>query len=887
MFVLANQDTNQQEPYFKYLAILAGSIFVGVWAKTQYIASQAHYADYLENVILPIGIKSGISIAGFHLYVPNAYMYWAKDTFIIENMPDILRSGGMILLSAMAVGAFIVFSMHKKYHKLDSHGTADFANAKDIEAMGLNATDSGVVCGRNPFTDKLLLHNGPEHIFLAAPTRSGKGVGVIIPTGIIWKNSIFFFDPKAELWASTAGFRQKYLHQKVLKFEPLCKDHSGARWNPYAEINFQSFEEVSDVTTINETMVKTGENTNSDPFWNDSAINVLNGVVLHLLYKNCQEKRELPCPTDTYSYISSPNLNTDQLFSEMMVYPHISPEEFMELEINGKKCRNPLKEIYGVYYTDFAPIVEYLQGLQEMPLTKEEYKSIMEQPGKNPTEDNIRAFENLRLAIVKRKSVIKWGSPLKKIRMVSDAKEIKACIEKHKSPLYKLLVHPKISESAANILNGANETRQSILSSAKTPLALYQDPLIKQNTCVSDFSFRDLLDPKQAVSLYMVLQPNDIDKLRPLTRLFVNTMIAKTVRDMKFDGDSTKKQRLLLMLDEFPQLKKMETIGNTLAICAGYGVKICIVVQNITQLNEIYTKDGSNKIISNSQVQIYMTPSEYETAKVLSDTMGTKTIITSSVSSNGTLSGGSTSRSEQQRNLMNPDEILRMDRDKNQLVLVQGGKPIMAKKIRWYNEPYFKKRAFAIPAPMYSDTCTEVKDYPQLFGIHAAEVEDMRKKQEEVAKARGWSNEKTEETDSAEGHIEENQEEEKIQQENSANNVNNSPKVIEEIKDDRQENIEPAAESNRLSRDEAEYVAEQAYESTEHCSEQTEKAGATAPSWAWSTSAEEIKPANTLISNEQVTDFEISEGENNSAEFKDFLANINAETEVNSTNGND
>lgn len=887
MFVLANQDTNQQEPYFKYLVILAGSIFVGMWAKTQYIASQAHYADYLENVILPIGIKSGISIAGFHLYVPNAYMYWAKDPFIIENMPDILRSGGMILLSAMAVGAFIVFSMHKKYYKLDSHGTADFANAKDIEAMGLNATDSGVVCGRNPFTDKLLLHNGPEHIFLAAPTRSGKGVGVIIPTGIIWKNSIFFFDPKAELWASTAGFRQKYLHQKVLKFEPLCKDHSGARWNPYAEINFQSFEEVSDVTTINETMVKTGENTNSDPFWNDSAINVLNGVVLHLLYKNCQEKKELPCPTDTYSYISSPNLNTDQLFSEMMVYPHISPEEFMELEINGKKCRNPLKEIYGVYYTDFAPIVEYLQGLQEMPLTKEEYKSIMEQPGKNPTEDNIRAFENLRLAIGKRKSVIKWGSPLKKIRMVSDAKEIKACIEKHKSPLYKLLVHPKISESAANILNGANETRQSILSSAKTPLALYQDPLIKQNTCVSDFSFRDLLDPKQAVSLYMVLQPNDIDKLRPLTRLFVNTMIAKTVRDMKFDGDSTKKQRLLLMLDEFPQLKKMETIGNTLAICAGYGVKICIVVQNITQLNEIYTKDGSNKIISNSQVQIYMTPSEYETAKVLSDTMGTKTIITSSVSSNGTLSGGSTSRSEQQRNLMNPDEILRMDRDKNQLVLVQGGKPIMAKKIRWYNEPYFKKRAFAIPAPMYSDTCTEVKDYPQLFGIHAAEVEDMRKKQEKVAKARGWSNEKTEETDSAEGHIEENQEAEKIQQENSANSVNNSLDVIEELKDDRQENIEPAAESNRLSRDEAEYVAEQAHESTEHCHEQTEKAGATAPSWAWTTSAEEIKPSNTLISNEQVTDFDVSEGENNSAEFKDFLANINAETEVNSTNGND
>ena len=874
---------DKKEPYITYLVILAVSLLAGMWGKTQYIASQAGYVDYLEHVILPIGIKCGISVAGVHIYVPNAYMYWLEDPFIVQNMPDIVRSGGIIILCALALGIVIVFSIHKKHHKLNSHGTADFANAKDIEAMGLNAKDSGVVCGRNPFNNKIMLHNGPEHVFLAAPTRSGKGVGVIIPTGIIWKNSIFFFDPKAELWASTAGFRQKYLHQKVLKFEPLCKDHSGARWNPYAEINFQSFEEVSDVTTINETMVKTGENTNSDPFWNDSAINVLNGVVLHLLYKNCQEKRELPCPTDTYSFISSPNLNTDQLFSEMMVYPHISPEEFMELEVDGKKRHNPL--VYGVYYTDFGPIVEYLQDLKEMPLSKEEYKSIMEQPGKNPTEDNIRAFENLRLAIVKRKSVVKWGSPLKKIRMVSDAKEIKLCIEKHKSPLYKLLVHPKVAESAANILNGANETRQSILSSAKTPLGLYQDPLIKQNTCVSDFSFRDLLDPDQAVSLYLVLQPNDIDKLRPLTRLFVNTMIAKTVRDMKFDGDNKKRQRLLLMLDEFPQLKKMETIGNTLAICAGYGVKICIVVQNITQLNEIYTKDGSNKIISNSQVQIYMTPSEYETAKVLSDTMGTKTIITSSISSNGTFSGGSTSKSEQQRNLMNPDEILRMNKDENQLVLVQGGKPIMAKKIRWYNEPFFKKRAFAITAPMYSDTCTEVKDYPQLFKIHEAEIEDMRKKQEEVAKARGWD----EQLEDTETTAEKAENQEKI----DTDVTNSSSAVIKEPEHDTKANIEPKAEKQQSCPNEIITEQIEPFGKPEQQPEQNnwerEEHDSTRLSRTRPASTQEVatpEVTQTLITDEQVADLEMTEGENHSEDFQAFMTNLNFSNVEENDNGN-
>ncbi|MBQ5921259.1 MAG: type IV secretory system conjugative DNA transfer family protein, partial [Selenomonadaceae bacterium] len=107
-----------------------------------------------------------------------------------------------------------------------------------------------------------------------------------------------------------------------------------------------------------------------------------------------------------------------------------------------------------------------------------------------------------------------------------------------------------------------------------------------------------------------------------------------------------------------------------------------------------------------------------------------------SQSSNGLLKGGSTSTSEQGRKLLAPDEIMRMDNDKNQLVFVQSGNPIMAKKIRWYKEPYFKKRAFAIHAPIFSDTCTAIRDYKQLFAIHAAEVADIKERLEKVNQAR-------------------------------------------------------------------------------------------------------------------------------------------------------
>ena len=277
------------------------------------------------------------------------------------------------------------------------------------------------------------------------------------------------------------------------------------------------------------------------------------------------------------------------------------------------KFRNCLKEIYGEYVPDLKPfknnIRDKLANFKKNPLntTEEELNSIV-------------TLDDLRKYIVKAKErglELFWGAP--DVSECEDLKKINDTIIKNDKlfPLYQLLVHPKVAEEAQKILGNAEQTGASIISSAQTPLNLYQDPLIKKNTCVSDFSFRDLLNPAQAVSLYLVIQPNDVPKVRPLTRLFVNTMLAKTVRDMKFDTPSDKKQRLLMLLDEFPQLNKLETIENTLAICAGYGVKICLVVQSITQLNQIYTKD--NSILDNSQVQIYMTPSNLAAAKELSE----------------------------------------------------------------------------------------------------------------------------------------------------------------------------------------------------------------------------------------------------------------------------
>ena len=88
----------------------------------------------------------------------------------------------------------------------------------------MEAGSSGVILGINKKTKKLVVNDDEENVLLIAPTRSDKGVNTIIPTGLIWQDSIFFFDPKGELWANTAGYRKKHFQQKVMMFYPRCAD---------------------------------------------------------------------------------------------------------------------------------------------------------------------------------------------------------------------------------------------------------------------------------------------------------------------------------------------------------------------------------------------------------------------------------------------------------------------------------------------------------------------------------------------------------------------------------------------------------------------------------------------------------------------------------------
>jgi len=729
-----------REKVFKLGAISIGiCLIIAYWYATQGVAAECNYHAYLGSFL---------QIGELKIYAPYKFYVWQNNELIAGAIPQIIKKYAMMPQLAIIIGGGFTYFCAKNLKKETSHGSAAFATAKEIDEAGLGIyedkkfhrkKDSGVVIGVNPYNKKLMLHNGVEHILLVAPTRSGKGVNTIIPTGLVWKNSIFFFDVKGELWQATAGYRQKVLGQKVMKFEPLCGDGSSARWNPLAEINFQTAEELGDVATIVSIMVKPdGEKPGGgDPFWDNAASALLSGVIMHLMYKHYRENLRLPCPTDIMSFLSSPDKNLDELFTDMKNYAHISPEEFLEQD--GRK--NPLKEIYGEYILNLKPFNDAL-GLED--------------------KDVAHNLEELRQKILESRVKINWSAPKsEKVDEFDDeANEIREV-----SPFYMLLVHPKVAECAANMLNGAEQTRASIMQVAQTAMSLYQNPVVQRNTEVSDFCIQDLLSPKEMVSLYLCMNSNEVQTLKPLSRLLINTMLQKLIREIKFDssGGAKMKQRLLLMLDEFPQLGNLKSVELALAVCAGYGIKVCIVAQDINQLNKEYTKD--NSIGSNCHIHVYFTPnldSGGSTAESISKNLGKQTITTVSHSDGGGLGKGSNSESFTGRELMTADEVSHMSAER-ELVFVAGHKPIYGNKLRYYLQPTFLERlkkyqeiyvkehnfdfckkypkgdenacekCLKIKAekklpemecpkyPLYSDSVTQILTYENLFAIHEAE----------------------------------------------------------------------------------------------------------------------------------------------------------------------
>ena len=161
--------------------------------------------------------------------------------------------------------------------------------------------------------------------------------------------------------------------------------------------------------------------------------------------------------------------------------------------------------------------------------------------------------------------------------------------------------HPAVASIARELLNKSENERSGVVSTALSFLGLYRDPLIAANTACSDWRIADLLEADRPVSLYLVVPPSDISRTKPLMRLILNQIARRLTETLPPAGAAARRQ-LLLMLDEFPALGRLDFFESSLAFMAGYGIRAFLVAQSLHQIDRAY--GYNHAVLDNCQLRV-------------------------------------------------------------------------------------------------------------------------------------------------------------------------------------------------------------------------------------------------------------------------------------------
>jgi len=262
--------------------------------------------------------------------------------------------------------------------------------------------------------------------------------------------------------------------------------------------------------------------------------------------------------------------------------------------------------------------------------------------------------------------------------------------------------HPIIANTAQTMLNKEDKDRSGVLSTAKSLLSLYLDPIVARNTCTSDFLVRDLMTGKKPVSLYYVVGPADMERMVPLTRLFYALFIRRNAAEMEFEKGRSKKSYtfpLLMIIDEASSLKKLPILQEALGYVAGYGIRMFVLVQDIVQLEELYGDKQS--FDSGAETRIAYAPNKIETAEKLARMTGKTTVTEEKASTSRDVIGiksGSVSLSIDKvaRDLMTADEFLVLN-NSDVVVFIKGMPPVYGRKAFYFDNPAMLARAQMAP----------------------------------------------------------------------------------------------------------------------------------------------------------------------------------------------
>ena len=565
------QGASHQGVLYGQIAAVLGVVLVGVWSATQWTAAALGHqarlgAPWFESFGIP-------------MYHPWRLFEW---WFLFDAYaPDVFDVGGAIAggSSLASVGVAVGMSVWRSRQSrlVTTYGTARWATRDDVRRAGLNRA-SGVFLGQHG--EQYLRHDGPEHVLAFAPTRSGKGVGLVVPTLLSWHGSAVIHDIKGENWQVTAGWRTRFSH--CLLFNPT--DVRSAAYNPLLEVR-RGVHEVRDVQNIADILVDPEGALERRNHWEKTSHALLVGAILHVLYAG--EDKTL---RGVANFLSDPACPFEVTLHRMMTTPHLTREQ-----------------------------------------------------GSGP--------------------------------------------------------HPVVASAAREVLNKSENERSGVLSTAMSFLGLYRDPTVAEVTSRCDWRIADLISTEHPVSLYLVVPPSDISRTKPLIRLILNQVGRRLTESLDSSDGIARRHKLLLMLDEFPALGRLDFFETALAFMAGYGIRSFLIAQSLNQIDKAYGQNHS--ILDNCHVRVTFATNDERTAKRISETLGTATELRAQRNYAGHrlapwLGHLMVSRQETARPLLTPGEVMQLPPDEA-VVMVSSTPPVKARKLRYYADANFKRRVLPPP----------------------------------------------------------------------------------------------------------------------------------------------------------------------------------------------
>lgn len=252
----------------------------------------------------------------------------------------------------------------------------------------------------------------------------------------------------------------------------------------------------------------------------------------------------------------------------------------------------------------------------------------------------------------------------------------------------------------SDIMDLAPVTASSIRKTFTSRLDLWTNPLIDAATARNDFDFRDLR--KRPISIYIGIQPGDLSLLRPLLNLFIELAIAMQTRELPEHNPALKHQ-LLCLLDETTAPGKIPILAHAISYLPGYNVRVLLVIQAYSQLREVYGPNGADTMMKSLAARVLYAPKDHAEASEISQELGYTTVRVKSLSqprvalfATRGASRGNVSVSEQRRPLLLPQEVKELGRDR-ELLLYEGTRPILARKNRYFEDPFFRRRLLPPP----------------------------------------------------------------------------------------------------------------------------------------------------------------------------------------------